>query len=68
MNNPYHQTYSFNALPIRTEILTAQEFLQLKATQPNDIESCRPAPARLGGATFGGIEVTYTTPKYRVGL
>lgn len=68
MTNPFERSRPLSATAVRSEILSAQEFLRLKEAAPQDISACRPVGPTLGKAGFGGIEVTYVTPKYRVAL
>ena len=66
MTNPYGKGATFDAKLGRSEIVTPQEFISLKNRSPAEIKSCKPVGPAIGKPGFGGIEVTYTTPKYRV--
>lgn len=66
MTNPYEKPRTLNAQLIRSEVVTPQQFVALKDKSPQDIASCRPVGPSLGKPGFGGIEVTYANPKYRV--
>jgi hypothetical protein len=68
MTNPFDRKRAFNAQPVKVEVLSPKDFLTLKEANQGEIASSRPAPARLGSRNFGGIEVTYTTPRYQVRL
>jgi hypothetical protein len=66
MTNPYDKGATLEAKVVRCEVISAQAFLALKEASPADIKSSRPVGPSLGKPGFGGIEVTYNTPKYRV--
>lgn len=66
MTNPYTKGATLNARLIRSEVVSAQEFITLKDKSPAEIKSSRPVGPTLGKAGFGGIEVTYANPKYRI--
>lgn len=65
MKNPFDKQ-TFDARKVEIEILTPQEFLVLKDKSPSEIKSSRPVGPTLGKPGFGGIEVTYSTAKFRV--
>lgn len=68
MTNPFEKRHLFDATPVRREVLSAQAFLDLKAKEPGAITTSRPAIPPLGKPGFGGIEVTYATPKFKVSV
>ncbi|MDO4952475.1 MAG: hypothetical protein Q4E34_01435 [Synergistaceae bacterium] len=49
------------------EILTPEEYIKLKETNPNSIKSTRIVPCTFGKDGFGKIEVTYHAARYVVG-
>ena len=53
-----------NALLRRRTTLTPAEFVKLTPEQQAAIKHTRIVPPTLGRADFGGIEVTYKTPRY----
>ena len=66
MTDPYGKGNTLNARLVRSEIVSAKEFLSIKEHNPKEIKSSKPVGPTLGKPGFGGIEVTYNTPKYRV--
>lgn len=48
------------------EKLTPSQFLSLSSEQKADIKRVRIVAPQLGQGGFGGIEVTYKTPRYIV--
>ena len=44
--------------------LTPAEYLKLSRAELDDVKDSRIVPPRLGGASFGEIEVVYRTPRY----
>ena len=65
MKNPFNKQ-TFDARKVDREVLSPQEFLVLKDKSPSDIKSSRPVGPTLGKPGFGGIEVTYSSAKFRV--
>lgn len=66
MTNPYEKSRTLSARLIRSEVLSPESFLEIKTKSPNEIASSRPVGPELGQKGFGGIEVTYKTPRYQV--
>ena len=66
MNSPYNKRGSLDARIVRSEVLSAADFIALKTRSPGEIKSCKPVGPELGKKGFGGIEVIYQTPRYHV--
>lgn len=58
-------------LPVRKEVITPSQFLQLQTNDPSSITSSQFIPPIVGvlkgKAKFGQVEVTYRQPMLRVG-
>lgn len=66
MTNPYEKSRTLGTRLVRSEVLSPESFLEIKTKSPSEIASCRPVGPSLGQKGFGGIEVTYKTPRYNV--
>jgi hypothetical protein len=56
-----------DARPVKTEKLTAKQYLDLTANDRAFIETIRIEPAKLGSKGFGGLVVVYKHPVFKVG-
>ncbi len=62
-------TEVLEALPFRREILSPEQYLDLSERERENILSSRPIPAGLDpDLEFGGIEVVWRDPVYRITL
>ena len=50
--------------PVRTEVLTPHQYVEVFAKYRNQIANVWVIPARLGENHFGKIIVSYKTPRY----
>lgn len=50
---------------IHREVLSPDAYIRLYNERPGSIAKVRPAPPKLGDKHFGGLEVTYRSPRYR---
>lgn len=51
--------------PVRSEILSPEEYLKVAKSDSNTIKRSRFIPPRIGDRTFGKVEVTYKHPRLR---
>jgi len=55
----------FDILPVKQELLSAKDFLELKKNNPHLIAHTKIVPPKLGADDFGGILVQYSRPMYK---
>jgi len=51
--------------PVKQEILSPLEFLELSKNNAHLIAHTQIVPAKLGSDSFGGIDVKYSRPLYK---
>jgi hypothetical protein len=55
-----------DARSVEREVLSAKEFVNLTPEQKSRISDTRVVAPKLGDSGFGGVEVKYKTPLYKV--
>lgn len=54
-------------LRVDKELLTPEEYIELRKRDPGSIKRTRIVASKLGDKGFGGIEVTYKSARYVAG-
>jgi len=59
---PVRQPLVIDVTPVRSEVLSPQEFLRLTEESPHLIQRSRFVGPKVGRPGFGGFEVQYAVP------